>query len=400
MPPSRRRSTRASTAAASTTAPATGTATTATTTTAAVSAFLLNPYDGDLDLNDKEDRKLFKDGCVGLKEKDLFDGKKQNYTNFCKLLEPELESVRLMECMTIPTEWPTTGTAEQKRVPTEEGMIDIFNSNLCTVDELEDYCDLVWSTSAYGNATAWYFDRFDTAPTNTNQLNKLRNKRQLKHVMLGKKLWASLTSDFKIEIKGDQEEFKIGREYDGPKLWDYVRRRVNPTTTVGASKLKDEIETAKLSDHGYDVIKFNTWFCDTQKSIEKDEGKDKYNEYLRSLFRAYLDCDNAEFVAAIAEEKRRWTQGKLAPNYSHRELLELGRVTYNNIDDADEDKAKWGKARPKAEKETPEEQKNFLALATQIMEKLGNSSQGNSSGDDTGKSGKGKRKPLLASSLA
>ena len=99
--------------------------------------------------------------------------------------------------------------------------------------------------------------------------------------MLGKKIWASLTSDFKVEIKGDQEKFKVGREYDGTKLWDYIRRRVNPTTTVGAAKFKDAIENSKLSDHGNDVIKYNTWFEDMEKLIVKDEGEGLYNEYLR-----------------------------------------------------------------------------------------------------------------------
>ena len=152
-------------------------------------AFVLNPYDGDLDLSDKDDRKLFKDGCIGLKEGDLFDGKKQNYVNFTKLLEKELESVRLMECLSIPTKWVAGGTAAQKRVPIEDSKVDIFNSNLCTTDQLKAYCDLVWSESTWGVNTPKYFDVFDTAPSNTVELNELRNKRRLKHVMLGTKLW-------------------------------------------------------------------------------------------------------------------------------------------------------------------------------------------------------------------
>jgi hypothetical protein len=39
-------------------------------------AFLINPYDADISLVDKDYRKLFKDGCSGLKEEDLFDGKR------------------------------------------------------------------------------------------------------------------------------------------------------------------------------------------------------------------------------------------------------------------------------------------------------------------------------------
>ena len=115
----------------------------------------------------------------------------------------------------------------------------------------------------------------------------------------------SLTSDFKIEIQGDQEDYKQAQEYDGPKLWDYIRRRVNPTTTVGASKLKDLIESAKLSDFSNNVIKFNTWFDDARKSIIKEEGSGRYNEYLRSLFKTYLSCANTEFVESIKDEKRK-----------------------------------------------------------------------------------------------
>ena len=113
-------------------------------------AFILNPYDLLLDLHDKDDRKLFKDGCKGLKEKELFDGKKENYGDFVKLLEVECESIRVVECLNIPTAWIAGGTAAARRVPTAAGMIDIFNSNLCTSDQLTAYCDLVWSQSNFG----------------------------------------------------------------------------------------------------------------------------------------------------------------------------------------------------------------------------------------------------------
>ena len=333
-------------------------------------AFLINPYDADLNLGDKEDRKLFKDGCAGLKEADLFDGKKENYVNFTKLLENELESVRLMECMNIPTEWVAGGNIAARRVPILAKKIDIFHSNLCTRDQLTAYCNLVWSQSNLGD-TSKFFDVFDVPPTSTVELEALRNKRKLKHVMLGTKLWASLTSDFKIEIQGDQEEYKHGHEYDGPKLWDYIRRHVSPTTTVGASKLRDMIKSTRLSDFSNNVIKFNTWFDDTRKSIIKEEGKGRYNEYLRSLFKTYLGCGNMEFVESIKDEKRKWTQGKLPPMYDHRDLLELGRVTYNNISQ-DEDGWKANEMDMGVRNTTtaPSNEKKFLALATELINTL------------------------------
>ena len=333
-------------------------------------AFLINPYDADLNLSDKEDRKLFKDGCVGLKEADLFDGKKENYVNFTKLLEKELESVRLMECLKIPTEWVAGGNVVARRAPILAKKIDIFHSNLCTKDQLNAYCDLVWSQSNLGD-TSQFFDVFDQPPTSTVELEAGRNRRKLKHVMLGTKLWASLTSDFKIEIQGEQDEFKYGHEYDGPKLWDHIRRRVNPTTTVGASRLKDMNESAKLSDFGNDVVKFNTWFDDTRKNIIKEEGQGRYNEYLRSLFKTYLGCGNPEFVESIKDEKRKWMQGKLPPTYDHKDLLELGRVTFNNISQDDEGwKTNDVNSKLKGITGAPSDEKNFLALATELISSL------------------------------
>jgi hypothetical protein len=345
-------------------------------------AFLINPYDADLNLADKDDRKLFKDGCVVLKEADLFDGKKENYVNFTKLLENELKTVRLMECLKIPTEWVAEGSIVARRAPIVTKMINTFHSNLCTKDQLNAYSDLVWSRSSLGDTTQ-FFDIFNSPPTSTTELEAVRNKRKLKHVMLGTKLWASLTSDFKIEIQGDQEQFKHGQEYDGPKLWDYIRRRVNPTTTVGASRLKDLIESAKLSDFSNDVIKFNTWFDDTRTSIIKEDGEGRYNEYLRSLFKTYLGCANSEFVESIKDEKRKWTQGKLPPMYDYRDLLELGRVTYNNISQDDEGwNTKETGGGTKFPNEAPSNEKNFLTLATELISTLkGNQAPGNKNQD-------------------
>ena len=100
-------------------------------------AFLLNPYDATRNLADKDDRKLFQEGCKGLKEKDIFDGRKQNYVNFVKLLEGDLNNTRTMEAFEICTEWDTKGSsAAAKRIPTIEGTVDIFTSNKTTSEKI------------------------------------------------------------------------------------------------------------------------------------------------------------------------------------------------------------------------------------------------------------------------
>ena len=60
-----------------------------------MTTFLLNPYDAPLDLSDKEDRKLYQDACKGLLEEDRFDGKRESYPSFVKLIEQKLLDVRV-----------------------------------------------------------------------------------------------------------------------------------------------------------------------------------------------------------------------------------------------------------------------------------------------------------------
>ena len=78
------------------------------------------------------------------------------------------------------------------------------------------------------------------------------------------------------------------------------------------------------------MVKFNTWFYDTLDLIIRDK-EDKYDKYLRSLFRAYQASDQPEFRGTIAVQKRKWVRGEVNPGYNFRDMMEIARVTYNNI---------------------------------------------------------------------
>ena len=56
-------------------------------------AFLLNLYDATLDLSDKEDRKLYESGYKGLHKDQRFNGSKEKFREFAKLLALELNLV-------------------------------------------------------------------------------------------------------------------------------------------------------------------------------------------------------------------------------------------------------------------------------------------------------------------
>ena len=60
-------------------------------------------------------------------------------------------------------------------------------------------------------------------------------------------------------------------------LWDYNRLHIKPSTKMGASKVKGDIEKNEMRDFGNDVRKFNSRFEDTRRSIIYEEGED-YNE--------------------------------------------------------------------------------------------------------------------------
>ena len=187
-------------------------------------AFVLNPYDLDLDLNNKDDRKIFTDGSKGLKnEEDFFDGDKSKFSNWSKLMEPLFKKTRLMGCLGIPTEWDATpgntaAARAARRVPTVEGIVNIFDSHRIERNRVEHYCDLVWSNSNFGNDTPQYFTRFSTAPTNQADLDNYRQQRRLRHVMMGQMIWSSLTSKFQLKITIKKDQFLQQDEFEGPLL--------------------------------------------------------------------------------------------------------------------------------------------------------------------------------------
>ena len=184
--------------------------------------FLLNPYDAPLDLADKDDRKLYQEACKGLRDKDLFNGKRENYSNFLKLTEKDLSATSLLDSLKINTIWDVNAsTVEEQMIPKTTGLIDIFKSNKATQEQVEEHVNLVWSDSAYGVTTPKYYSTFDTAPTDTATFDSLRNTSKLKHVMMGAKLWNSLTSGFQIDIQCYKAKFQREQKCDGPLLFDF-----------------------------------------------------------------------------------------------------------------------------------------------------------------------------------
>ena len=194
--------------------------------------FLLSPYDAPLDLLKNEDCKLYLEATKGLKEGNHFSGKKTEFAQFSKLMGKAFKEVRVMETLMIPTEWDTTNTdTALQRFPTDERLLNLFDDSKVTKKQVRAKSELVWSTTDYATTTK-YFGKLDPTITDDDSLNKARNQAKIKHVIMGKKIWSSLTAEFQIEIMGKEDEFTIkgSDDYDGPMLWDFIKRRVKPST--------------------------------------------------------------------------------------------------------------------------------------------------------------------------
>ena len=106
------------------------------------------------------------------------------------------------------------------------------------------------------------------------------------------------------------------------------------------------------------------WFTDTRIAITAKEGKG-YDEYLCHLFKAYLTSNSSDFLEAVKEKHRSWIQGSLEDTFDCKNLMDLGRVTYNNL----VEDGNFIIVPKKVPDKVEAEQKSFLALATEILKK-------------------------------
>lgn len=151
-----------------------------------------------------------------------------------------------MCALEINTKWEIGGAAyATKIIPTVEGAINIFKSYKVTKEEIKTHSELVWDNTDFGVDTPRYFNKFATAPVDKAILDAKQNTQRLKYAMLGNQICNIISSDFKVEISGSKEEFQRGQDFDGPLAQDFIYIRIDPTTIVEDSKLKDEIEIIK-----------------------------------------------------------------------------------------------------------------------------------------------------------
>ena len=171
----------------------------------------------------------------------------------------------------------------------------------------------------------------DISPTSNAEFQRLRNQMRMKHVIAGKQIWKSLTSDFQISLTNKKESWMRGGEINGLLLWFGFRKWVYPTTKISSAVHKEDLYAATMKDHGDNVKVFNEWFEEITLKIVRDKGDDGYKrEYLTHLFRIYMTSNNKDFVELIKSERCKWLTNKQSANYDYLDLMEYALAEFVN----------------------------------------------------------------------
>ena len=183
--------------------------------------------------------------------------------------------------------------------------MNIFKGNKVAKKEIKRHCGLVCYEDVFSSPNEWCED-FGTAVSNDDALERAIREICLKHVMLGKESWNSLTSYFQVELFESDDESKIKEYCYGVLLWAVLIKHAYPTTKVSSLNHKDDLYAMKLKDFDFDVKKCNFHFERKRRDIIRDEGGDTYLEHIRQLFKTYLTATNKDFVDSIKKERRHW----------------------------------------------------------------------------------------------
>ena len=101
--------------------------------------YLLSSYNQVLDLTDSGHLKLYNVVITGLKKEQCFDGNKENFRSFEKIMEEKLDTYGLRNIFNIPSKW-TPGNKN----PQEKDVVDLFATNWLTELQVETVSDLIW----------------------------------------------------------------------------------------------------------------------------------------------------------------------------------------------------------------------------------------------------------------
>eukprot|EP00957_Ditylum_brightwellii_P154627 11768473-Ditylum_brightwellii.AAC.1 len=92
---------------------------------------ILNPYTWDIDISNKEGRKLYAAGCVEVEKEQRFNGLKEKFSDFLKMIEDQTNDLQMIEILDVLVSWDASKPAPQN--PSK--VVNIFESQGITHDQ-------------------------------------------------------------------------------------------------------------------------------------------------------------------------------------------------------------------------------------------------------------------------
>ena len=226
-------------------------------------AFKLTPYGEVLDLSNDKDTKLFKSACDAFET--TFDGELKNVTSFIDKVKNRAKHIQCYGIFNVTT--PLGGT------------LSLFDK---------------WSTISKGEvraaaATRWGTDNWE---------------KQASYIM-GKAILDSLSEDFRARVIQFQQEYEIaqgGSTYnDGPCVLKRIIDLVFIQMDDEGFTIRDEIINMKLSDHGDNVIEYNSTIKDLVRHLESTPEGMSEQAIKHNLIMAYKEARNDEFTRFVEQ---------------------------------------------------------------------------------------------------
>ena len=322
-----------------------------------VETFITDPFQGNINPGTDAGAKLFNKATTDRDSADKMDCSQDNVTD----IVDNFTSDSIKFC------WGKSVNA----VPILDNPVDpadtknIFKeSSDLKLEHLQKQARKVWGVrnTAYiqAVATPLAVEAIDPGQVNADRETFYQRTRSK---MIANRILGSLTSKAIKMLMLEKDKFQWyddttgNYETDGPTLLFIIFSKVNPSTRVGVSSFKKNIEKANLAKHKNNL---ELMLTDMKQNYSKivELGK-THEDYVMHLFDAMLTSKNQIFCDYIQIKKNDWEEGsEVQPDT----LMQEATTKYNNMCKQNT----WNKSDPKDAK--------IIALTTQLKsleDKLG-----------------------------
>ena len=289
--------------------------------------FETNPFSGNINPSNSNGLKLYQAATAARDEADLLSLKIANATQFIDAMKEDATKFawgKLTASVEETISVPGTGAKKVKR--------DVLRDfKHLTVNKVRIHMNKVFeSKTPSTNVPTSSLKMFDIDPANDTD-DKDTFYLRVRANMIGLRILASLDKTSVKSLKMKEElylwENNNGEKfYDGPTMLQICIEKVNPSTRVGVSQLKESLRSIKAATFGHNVRDLTDKMDSTYRDIIQRGST--HDDYVMDLFNALLTCKNSIFNAYIQREKDKWDTGM---DIDPDSLISDAVTKYNNM---------------------------------------------------------------------